>query len=559
MLGSSLTREQQICKPKIPDLRQKLQKPLRPIWITQASTLPTSPPTFPAFHPIILCTASRRVHGGEVSEAGYIQGAADDHEAWACGLTPQVFWKHHSKLLSTNEEDLPSLIAELAAQECGPAAVPICLKPASNLYISSSQIIDLEPFDAIISCTPDGLTTTEAEHLSEKKYLHLPLVPGKLGSRELRAQLSQLTRFIEGLQLQKGSTQSLLICDPTGKDLSVGVALAILCLYTDKNGRIQSTPIGTKIDKSFIKQRLTWITTASPVLNPSRATLQSVNAFLMPYRSSDRNTTVTQQTAQSKLILVNGDGTPVPVTEKPAPRHIPVTELPYDDISTLDGSPPAPPRILSDTPSFPETLFTNLQTPTPWTFSRTLTSKLPTHPSGQVKGTATFTPLNQNQEPSSEGCNPSLVYAEEGTFTTDTGASFVARRKYVYRIQDSTASGMENEKANDSEKATDKHIAVYFHSEGTAPHTDLFVEMGPLQPGSDKRTWSAENRAQHLCGEDLYTAHWRFYKGMLESDEGERGKKRQGEDEGLWWEVRYDVKGPRKDYVSETRYSWKRG
>jgi tRNA A64-2'-O-ribosylphosphate transferase len=36
-----------------------------------------------------------------------------------------------------------------------------------------------------------------------------------------------------------------------------------------------------KIDKKFIRRRLGWISTSLPNANPSRATLQSVNSFLM--------------------------------------------------------------------------------------------------------------------------------------------------------------------------------------------------------------------------------------------------------------------------------------
>lgn len=38
----------------------------------------------------------------------------------------------------------------------------------------------------------------------------------------------------------------------------------------------------TKMDKSLIRRRLARITTAKPDANPSRSTLQSVHAFLMP-------------------------------------------------------------------------------------------------------------------------------------------------------------------------------------------------------------------------------------------------------------------------------------
>ncbi|KAF2181627.1 initiator tRNA phosphoribosyl transferase [Zopfia rhizophila CBS 207.26] len=267
-----------VCKPMTADMRQILKKPLRPLWVIQGSTLPDSPPSFPDFHPIVLCTASRRVHGGEVSEGGYIQGAADDHEAWARGLTPKVFWNNKEKLLSTNEEELPDLIVELVKGERKLDAVPTLIKPTCNLYISSSQNLDISAFDIILSCTPEPLETTNSEHLKQK-YKHLPCGTGKLGSRDLRNQLPRIPGFFEALPLELGNN---LVCCPTGKDLSVGVALAILCLYTDDNGKISQTPTGRKIDKTFIKQRLTWITTTSPFLNPSRETLKSVNSFLMP-------------------------------------------------------------------------------------------------------------------------------------------------------------------------------------------------------------------------------------------------------------------------------------
>src|SRR5690242_7946036 len=130
---------QDICKPSIPDLRRKLQKPLRPIWVTQSSTLPASPPAFTEFHPIVLCTASRRVIGAEASENGYVQGAADDHEAWSHGLTPSVFWKNKDLLLSASEEDAPVLIARLVENEAqnGTSSAATLIKPTSNLYVSS--------------------------------------------------------------------------------------------------------------------------------------------------------------------------------------------------------------------------------------------------------------------------------------------------------------------------------------------------------------------------------------------------------------------------------------
>ena len=547
-----------ICKPDIPSLRRQLQKPFRPLWVIQGSSLPTSPPKFSDFHPIVLCTASRRVNGAEGSERGYIQGAADDHEAWSHGLTPTLFWGNMDILLNTNEEDLPPLIRNLVEEEKKPDATSVLIKPTSNLYISSSENLDISPFDVVISCTPTPLHTTNTEHLKTIRYLHLPLATGKLGSRDLRLQLPRLATFMNSLP-PKG--HKILVCCTTGKDLSVGVALMLLCLYTNDEGRVSNLALSNKINKSFIKQRLTWITTSSPALNPSRETLKAVNAFLMPDPTNSTKLETIEQ-LPSRLVLVNKNGEPIqstPLDDDAPPReeqlraHIPVTDLPASLPSPLAAQMPNLPSATTDdlkdlaskpVPHISQTLFTSLHNiGHPWTFIRTLNSKLPTHPSGTVKGHASFTPFPNRVD--------ALLYAEQGEFVTDTGLKFTARRKYVYIWNDRTA---------DSEP----YISVYFHEDDKPDGIGgLFVEMGPLtciDEGAENEpgVYEAQNREQHLCGEDLYRASWRIKEGLVNGDiekinmgvaKGVKGMKNDA-----WWDVRYDVRGPKKDYVSETRY-----
>lgn len=509
-----------ICKPNIRELRFKIQKPLRPIWTLQTSPLPESKPSFPDYHPIVLCSASRRVNGAESSEGGYIQGAADDHEAWARGLTPTIFWKNKDKLLNTNEENLPSLITALINQERGPDALPILINPTTNLYISTTQNLDIAPFDAIISCTPEPLTTTHQEHVKSKKYLHLRCQTGKLGSRDLRAQLAYLPAFFSSLP---SSPEKILVCCPTGKDLSVGAALAVLCLYADESGKISTERREGKIDKTFIKQRLAWLTT-NPTLNPPRGTLQSVNAFLMPDPSAASKEGMEPTQIPPEQLVLSTPSDAAVATDTTTPFATPLK---------TSNTPPSN----SNPPNIPATLFTSLHNSSkPWAFTRQLSSVLPTHPSGTVTGTATFTPYTA---PASEPPNPNtLLYAEEGEFLTSSGLHFVARRKYVYQLKPGLETGEE------------PYIAVHFYEDenGREGFGGLFVEMGELERDdeSDDGVLRAGNREQHLCAEDLYTASWRFSGGMGGDDGEEREK---------WWEVRYDVKGPKKDYVSTTRYT----
>jgi tRNA A64-2'-O-ribosylphosphate transferase len=530
-LGRFVQEFLDICKPDISNLRSKLQKPLRPIWVTQGSSLPEAPPSFTDFHAIVLCTASRRVHGGEVSEGGYIQGAADDHEAWSHGLTPTVFWSNKDMLLNTNEDDLPKLIRKLVSEEKGPDAAPMLIKPTETFYVSSSQNLDIEPFDVIISCTPKPLTTTNSAHLKTKKYLHLICQAHKLGARDLRTQLSRLEPFL--LSISELPKSKVLVCCPTGKDLSLGVALAILCLHFRDDGEFENSETKEdkrKMDKNFIKQRITWVTTAAVGLNPSRETLKSVNSFLMPDPSTLNQNSANTSPISSTLTLVGSEKNGNPTEEQKKPgltAHIPVTDLPISDIPSpiaRDHQPPSPKHS-----TIPEKIFAAFNGIPSWKFTRTLTSALPTHPSGTVTGTANFSILpSANLETQSAP----LLYSEEGEFVTDTGLRFTARRKYIYTL-DSIADEME------------PTLSVYFFDDASKDPQKvtggLFVQMGSLKERAG--VWEAGNKEQHLCAEDLYTASWRFGKGMVE-----------GGDEEVWWEVRYDVKGPKKDYVSKTMY-----
>ncbi|KAF2854140.1 hypothetical protein T440DRAFT_442625 [Plenodomus tracheiphilus IPT5] len=525
----------EICKPHIPGLRAKLTKPLRPIWVTQASSLPSTPPSFPDFHPIVLCTASRRVQGAEISENGYIQGAADDHEAWSHGLTPQLFWRNKEFLMNTTQDDAPRVIEKLIAESDGGIATTTLINPTKNLYISTSENVDLTNFDAVFACTPTPHLFGDSKAKGPKHYLHLKCQTGKLGSRDLRTQLPRLPYLLTSLPSL--SSSKILVCCPTGKDLAVGTALAILCLAADDQGNMNGQFRTEAITKDFIKQRLSWITTSNPALNPSRATLQSVNTMLFDTR----------------------------IQQQPSPSMTDTSTTPKNPSHANTHDKP-PPKI-----SIQEQIFTSLYSSSqPWQFSRTLSSVLPTHPSGRVTGTATFTPCKTDTGV------PTLLYAEEGEFVLENGMRFGVKRRYVYLLR-----------AGEAEEE-EKYIAVHFFDDEKTSKTeithgvggngeaigDLFVEMDTLHFCSElhdqnndatttitnntnkKEFYKANNKQQHLCAEDLYTASWKFSAGMVGRVEQEQAGKEDGGDGGdVWWEVRYDVKGPKKDYSSCTVYT----
>lgn len=282
---------------QIPLARYKghVSKPLRPVWVTPHSYITSTTEVYRDAHPVICCTVSRVVPGGEASEGGYIQGAGDDTENWAHDLSPAVFWANRHLLFSTPESDLPDLIKSLVSEPVSITAGRInrCIRPTTCLFVTTLSEIPLDTpgvNTCIIALKPKVANgPTES---SSPFRLEVEVGPHKMGSRDLRVALPAIIDFIESFLRRVADAEVptpfhkriILACE-NGKDISVGVALAVLCLFFDEDGELLKTQ-GTreKINKPFIRRRLGWISTSMPDANPNRATLQSINSFLMVRR-----------------------------------------------------------------------------------------------------------------------------------------------------------------------------------------------------------------------------------------------------------------------------------
>ena len=262
-------------------LRVKLHgKPLRPIWITPDTNLSKLMPEFSDWNlnPMVLCTASGRT-SSERSIANYVQGAADDSESWAFGLDALTFWRHSEHLRSTSEDELPGVIDSLMSESRSHLVPqkPVLVKPTSNLWISNNDgaVPHCKDFDLVVSCSEKP-----SEDLGQRmgaKYLHLSCATGKIGSRQLRSELPKLEQLFSKVS---SSTRILVTCH-TSRDLAIGVGLAVLCRCYSEDGVLQPLGRSVSLSKATIKHRLSWIMVSMPDASPSRATLQSVNAFLL--------------------------------------------------------------------------------------------------------------------------------------------------------------------------------------------------------------------------------------------------------------------------------------
>jgi tRNA A64-2'-O-ribosylphosphate transferase len=272
------------------ELRNHITKPLRPIWLTPETDLSLMEgAAFEGFHPLICCTSSRRVSGAEMSEGGYIQGAGDDTENWALGLTAQLFWEHKDELLSTPEVDLPGkVIAFVEASTPLPSGEASRREIAPGIFVGPLPLADdlLSEYHCAIILSQ---RITERETwIRTPSRMEVGLGKHKIATRYLRTALPDICSFVSrclSAQLDEtGHLGNVLIACESGRDLSVATALAVYCWCYDDQGKSRLLDEKMDFTKSAIRVKLGRIMTAFPEANPSRAALQSVNSFLMDWQ-----------------------------------------------------------------------------------------------------------------------------------------------------------------------------------------------------------------------------------------------------------------------------------
>lgn len=268
-------------------LRAQLRnKPVKLVWAVNGLPGLTRPEIeerdLERWNVLVLCSASRRASAD--GEDGYVQGAADDAEGWSGGLTAEGFWEVLERLggweeglgveeLGVGEQELREMVEEEVrrARGRGEEERKRGVEVAQELFIEKEgkdlmeRITEAGSLMVICNGKPpsevaDGgkLKGFYGERGEEdiangangqkrlgqwpSNQLYLDLPTGKLGSRALRKKLSQVEPFIRAA-LEKDISRQIVVTCETGKDLSVGVALMIVCLFYNDEGRLSFVPI----------------------------------------------------------------------------------------------------------------------------------------------------------------------------------------------------------------------------------------------------------------------------------------------------------------------------
>ncbi|KAJ3516535.1 hypothetical protein NLJ89_g1056 [Agrocybe chaxingu] len=261
-----------------------LPGPLRPLWITPASS------AFPRFPDV------------RAGQREFLPVGQEMIMSFG-GLTPAMFWTHRDNLLSAGRLELSELVSAIVSQEA--SSFPSEIKSPTPIERVEGRVLICTLTDVPASLPhPVGLAdvyvtlTPSAEPPPSNRHkLYVPVLAGKRGQAHfLRIVLPTTSRFIRE-NLHNGET--VCIACESGKDLSVGVALAALQLFFRDDGTLRD--LGTvsfekdmtakAFSKNSIRTRLEWIIASRPQANPSRATLKRVNEFLLSspsFRTSPR-------------------------------------------------------------------------------------------------------------------------------------------------------------------------------------------------------------------------------------------------------------------------------
>jgi hypothetical protein len=173
-------------------------------------------------------------------------------------LTSNLFWKYQGQLLQASRADLPVIVKLIVSASNAVPAIPDWVIPPSpitkvlgRLFICLNSDLPYPLPSSMPGTTPANaqtaflqITTGRHSLLSSRElpvaqtssYLQIEAQGGKKGQLKfLQTVLPRSMAFISH-HLDIGS--AICICCDTGKDISIGVALAALQKYFDDNGRL---------------------------------------------------------------------------------------------------------------------------------------------------------------------------------------------------------------------------------------------------------------------------------------------------------------------------------
>eukprot|EP01062_Namystynia_karyoxenos_P037285 TRINITY_DN27156_c1_g1_i2.p1 TRINITY_DN27156_c1_g1~~TRINITY_DN27156_c1_g1_i2.p1 ORF type:complete len:521 (+),score=107.15 TRINITY_DN27156_c1_g1_i2:57-1565(+) len=247
----------------------------------------------------------------------YVQGAGDDHESWAQGLSPALFWAHAEQLCALDQTPggcaaaADAIVAAARSadpgagvwqQAAGLAGAAVCAVPGTPLVLAplgaSEGLRAGGALHSLLSVLPgrpdpepsgcavlfDGAASREP--LATDGDLVVVIRPGS--KRDMQLALPLALRWLR-LRLadccsgQSSAGSTVALCCPTGNDASVALAVACLAALSadgrsfDPAALAGDEPVGPRVSKDSLRRLLSWLTTHVPGAAPSRELMKQLN------------------------------------------------------------------------------------------------------------------------------------------------------------------------------------------------------------------------------------------------------------------------------------------
>lgn len=256
----------------------------------------------------------RNETGDKVTSWYYVQGSADDHELWATSLVclgnlqPKFFWNYiyttvggfNKSIIDPDTRYIHDWLsdAELILRMNGIYDDSIA-PHSSDEFLDVTSVRNQDSDTGIVFGIIESNTTTNniLKQLPFTKTIillselytieqdekvpiilhHFKVSASKKGAKQMREIFPKLIPQIRIVDLSHENSL-VILCD-SGKDISAGMVVLLLCRYFGINWKKQNDVL-LKPNKDMVKKQLGLLLDIRKI-NPSRNTLQSVNTYLM--------------------------------------------------------------------------------------------------------------------------------------------------------------------------------------------------------------------------------------------------------------------------------------
>jgi tRNA A64-2'-O-ribosylphosphate transferase len=165
-----------------------------------------------------------------------VQGAADDEEAWAHGLTSSLFWENQEQLLNcTQDEEVISVIEQIVARKVTSASAnDVSAIGTTGLLLGVGAT---RPGTVQIIC---GMNGPSVRSEKDALYVSLPTKQAKPLAIMIKEIFPAAVSFAQTHDILRGPAITILATDSSRQllDLSIALTLVLLVLFFNDKGTI---------------------------------------------------------------------------------------------------------------------------------------------------------------------------------------------------------------------------------------------------------------------------------------------------------------------------------